>query len=129
MNIMDSVKLTLRSTKHMKKHTKKQIAQQMIALLAVSFMVSAHAALPPQYQNAKDLNAMVSFAKQHKLVISSLHSINMTNKTITYNYFDGKKNNICLARFTRKAVSFKGPGPAGDLIFDKSDCPLTWKKP
>lgn len=86
-------------------------------LLAAS---SVHAALPPQYQNAEDLEVMVSYVQQHPEVISRLESIDFKSYTV---YF-GKG---CKAVFGRKKSrlpdSLKPPGPAEPLEFRETICP------
>ncbi|WP_198263815.1 hypothetical protein [sulfur-oxidizing endosymbiont of Gigantopelta aegis] len=75
------------------------------------------AALPPRYQNANDLDVMVSFINTHPAVASSLDFIDFRNKTVIYNV-------DCKAVFGRK-VSFKLPGwvgPAEPLEFKHSSC-------
>ena len=48
-------------------------------LLSLPLLASpARAALPPQYQNAKDLDALVAFVKAHHRVIASLEGIDLS---------------------------------------------------
>lgn len=105
----------------------KQIKNTLIVAVIALCSMPALAALPPQFQNLKDLNVMVNFAKQHEAIMNDLRNIDILSKTVTYGYYDGKKTRDCTASFTRKPVTYKGVGPAGELVFDKSDCPITWK--
>jgi hypothetical protein len=80
---------------------------------------TAGAALPPQVQNAKDLDVMVEFVKQHPGVASTLRQIDMENDIVRYG--DG-----CEARFGRQ-WRFRPPGwvgPAAPLVFKRSSCPV-----
>ena len=84
-------------------------------------MLSSHtlAALPPQYQNANDLDALVAFAKQYPRVVGTLKSVDMQNHVI---YFDAD----CKAEFGRKKIE-RPPGwvgPAAPLEFVRSNCKL-----
>lgn len=80
---------------------------------------SVSAALPPKYQNLKDLHALVEFIKAHDMISSALKSIDLVNHTVIYR--DG-----CVAKFDRK--NEKKPegwvGPASDLEFKESNCPI-----
>jgi len=88
-------------------------------LLFVS--TSSLAALPPQYQNEKDLNVMVNFIKEHPKVISSLRKIDFRAKII---YFD----DACEAIFGRKHKPKPEGwvGPADPLEFKKSNCEIDY---
>ncbi|MFZ5774235.1 MAG: hypothetical protein ACOY3Z_01950 [Thermodesulfobacteriota bacterium] len=78
-----------------------------------------YAALPPQYQNTKDLDVIVEFIKQHERILATLESIDFENYTVHY-------SNGCVATFERKGLP-KPPGwvgPADPLVFKKSTCPI-----
>lgn len=80
---------------------------------------TSEAALPPQYQNAKDLDVMVTFVHQRPRVMSSLRSIDFQSYTIHF----GKD---CQAVFGRASTP-KPPGwagPADPLEFKSSTCPV-----
>ena len=84
------------------------------------FLISygaARAALPPQYQNMRDLNVMVEFAKQHPAVSANLKSIDLTKYTVHY-------GNHCKAVFGRKQRRYEVMGPAAPLEFKGSNCPV-----
>jgi len=90
--------------------------KSVLALLLLSNLIVI-AALPPQVQKAKDLDAMTSFVEKHPIVSSTLISINIYNKEVHYG--DG-----CIAKFGRK-FSFHPPGwvgPASALEFKDSTC-------
>ncbi len=79
------------------------------------------AALPPEYQNEKDLKVMIDFTLKHSKVISNLKKIDLESKTI---FFDAD----CYAVFGRKHS--KKPegwvGPADPLEFKKSNCEIDY---
>jgi len=79
----------------------------------------AFAALPPRYQNIKDLNVMVDYIKGHPNVASTLKSIDFLEYTI---YF----GNGCKAVFGRKSTTKPSGwvGPAAPLEFKESNCPI-----
>ena len=90
-----------------------------IVFVSILFGVvqSALAALPPQYQNTKDLDVMVGYIESHPEVASTLESIDFLKYTV--NFGDG-----CKAVFGRKATT-KPPGwvgPADPLEFKESTC-------
>lgn len=94
--------------------------KRVIALLVtLSAAQYASAALPPQYQNMKDLGVMMGYIKAHPKVSSTLKSINLLEYTI---YF----GNDCKAVFGRKTVERpdKWVGPAALLEFKRSNCPV-----
>ena len=91
-------------------------------LLSSSFGLgeqSVSAALPPKYQNLKDLDVLVEFIKAHDMISSALKSIDLEKHTIIYR--DG-----CVAKFDRKnEKKTEGwVGPASDLEFKESTCPI-----
>lgn len=79
------------------------------------------AALPPKYQNDKDLNVIVNFIKQHPKIIASLKTIDFGSKTI---HFDEN----CIVNFGRKNIKRADGwvGPAAGLEFKKSNCELDY---
>jgi hypothetical protein len=77
----------------------------------------AEAALPPQYQNLKDLDFLVAYIREHPAVASELRSIDLDALTVHY----GRN---CKAVFGRKAIP-KPPGwvgPADPLELKSSGC-------
>lgn len=74
-------------------------------------------ALPPRYQNLKDLAVMVNFIKEHPQVAGSLKSIDLTTNTV----FFAKD---CEAQFGRKKAERRGPGPATTLEFKRANCEI-----
>ena len=100
---------------------KARIAVCFLCVFAFSFAFSA---LPPQYQNKKDLTAMISFIDQHPQdVLSGLMKIDLVEKKV---YFM-KQGKSCIASFKRLPAK-KGngemimPGPAADLVLDRTFC-------
>lgn len=91
----------------------------MLLLLLLLTPLGLLAALPPNHQNAKDMDAMVAFSKKHMKIMRSLKSINLTTRTV---YF----GNNCQAVFTRKILQKKKgwAGPAEPLEFKYSTCSL-----
>ena len=97
-----------------------QIARGFIYSLAISLGASpaVMAALPPQYQNLKDLEVMVEYIKANENVAANLKSINLTTKTVEYG--EG-----CLAMFQRAQIERPSGmvGPAPPLEFKTTTCP------
>lgn len=94
--------------------------KKMLSVMAVVLACgAARAALPPQYQNAKDLDVMVRFIGQHDRVAASLRTIDVVNFVVHYG--DG-----CQAVFGRRVIpKAQGwAGPADPLEFKRSNCPL-----
>lgn len=93
--------------------------QKCFQIFLLLFLVpaGAHAALPPQYQNADDLDAMVRFIKAHPRVAESLRAIDFENKVVLY-------DKDCRAEFAREKKTDEMPGPLPPLIFHKSNCPV-----
>lgn len=85
-------------------------------LLALAIVPSAWGALPPRYQNQRDLDALLAFVQAHPEVLEQLRRIDLEHREVHYG--DG-----CVASFTRGAVP-PMPGPAPPLRFDRSTCPL-----
>lgn len=90
-----------------------------LSLVLLFLSQTAYAALPPRYQNMRDLDLMVNFISEHKLILSTLKSIDFENYTIHY-------KNGCRAIFGRKETP-KPPGwvgPADPLEFKRSTCSI-----
>ena len=85
-------------------------------LLAITLASSAWAALPPRYQNQRDLDALLDFIQAHPEVLEQLRRIDLEHHEIHY-------GDRCVASFTRGEVP-PIPGPAPPLRFDRSTCPL-----
>ncbi|VFQ47425.1 hypothetical protein MSL71_51250 [Desulfoluna butyratoxydans] len=77
----------------------------------------AVAALPPQYQNMKDLDVMMDYIKKHPEVAATVTSIDLETYTVYY-------GQGCKAVFGRKETTKpKGfVGPADPLEFKKQSC-------
>ncbi|MGE4403757.1 MAG: hypothetical protein AB7F61_19105 [Desulfobulbus sp.] len=77
------------------------------------------AALPPQYQNIKDIDIMVDYIKKNEEVASTLESIDFLQYVIYY-------GNGCKAVFGRKSTlkPLGWVGPAEQLEFKKIICPV-----
>jgi hypothetical protein len=78
----------------------------------------AIAALPPQYQNVKDLEVMMNYVKANPDVAATVKSIDLENKTVNY----GKN---CQATFERKPSTkpVGMVGPAEPLQLKAKNCP------
>ena len=77
----------------------------------------ASAALPPQYQNMKDLDVIVEYIRAHPEAAAGLRSIDLGALTVYYGH-------NCKAVFGRKAIA-KPPGwvgPADPLELKSSGC-------
>lgn len=76
-------------------------------------------ALPPRYQNLKDLKVMYQFIEDHPVVAGQLKSIDVKKKII---YFSDN----CEARFGRVSVKRKPGwvGPAAPLSFEQCNCDI-----
>lgn len=81
----------------------------------------AQAALPPQYQNRRDLDAMLAFIQQHPRVEAGLNAIDLDAYTVRY-------ERECIASFIRDAQP-KPPGwvgPMDPLIYKESTCAVDY---
>jgi len=88
----------------------------VIVLLTLCLASAAWGALPPRYQNQRDLDALVAFVHAHPEVLEQLRRIDLEHHEVHY-------GNDCVASFTRGEVP-PIPGPAPPLRFDRSTCPL-----
>ena len=75
------------------------------------------AALPPEYQNIKDLKVIVNYIEDNEKILSTLESIDFENFTVRY-------NNGCIATFGRKHTPKPEGwvGPADPLEFKTTSC-------
>lgn len=90
------------------------------ALAAVSGPIGA--ALPPQHHNARDLDAMVAFARAHPAVMGSLRVVDLHGRRLLF-------GENCVARFEREPVERPMPGPGPMLRFAGSNCPVGAREP
>lgn len=82
----------------------------------------ACAALPPRYQNTRDLDVIVAFIKKHAKVSATLEQIDLQNYAIYFGHG-------CKVIFGRR-VSIKPlgwVGPADPLEFKSSNCDISHK--
>ncbi|WP_026339392.1 hypothetical protein [Psychromonas ossibalaenae] len=94
--------------------------KRMIVLLFILLLsTNSPAALPPQYQNSRDLDVITAFIKKHEKVISTLTSVDFEKFVI---YFEDD----CKAIFARKEIPKPSGwvGPADPLEFKFSTCSL-----
>lgn len=79
----------------------------------------AGAALPPQFQNLKDLDAMVTFVRLHPKVAGSLTSIDVQNHVVLF-------GQDCRAEFARQQQTHPPgwAGPLAPLEFLGATCPI-----
>lgn len=77
------------------------------------------AALPPQYQNMKDIDSIIDFVKQHKRILNTLEMIDFENNVVYYNHG-------CIANLGRQGIMRPQGwvGPADPLELKKSTCPI-----
>ena len=89
------------------------------SLLFILFPQCSIAALPPKYQNEKDLDVMIRFVKEHQQVMSTLKSIDFKKFMV---YF----GDDCKASFRRERTPKPEGwvGPADPLVFKSSTCSL-----
>ena len=91
------------------------------AVLLLFLALPAQAALPPQYQNRRDLEVMLTFIQQHPRVEAGLNGIDLHAYTVRY-------ERECIASFMRD-VQPKPQGwvgPLDPLIFKESTCALDY---
>lgn len=77
------------------------------------------AALPPEYQNEKDLKVMVKFIQEHEKVIATLKKLDFVGKNV---YFGAN----CVAKFDRKhkPKPKRWVGSADPLEFKQANCEI-----
>ncbi len=89
--------------------------------LILLFGSVANSALPPVYQNAKDLTVMVNFIENNEEAMEGLKEIDFRAKRIRWESYTGE----CTAVFTREYVDH-GPGgwvgPAEPLVHEITNC-------
>ena len=85
--------------------------------LGLVLVQPAFSVLPPQYQNAKDLDVMVAYVKQHPTVAAAIKSIDMQRYVVHFGA-------ACRAQFARAASTSNRPGPAAALQFESANCPV-----
>ena len=81
-------------------------SKSFLVTLLISFGVveqSVSAALPPKYQNIKDLDVLVEFIKAHDMISSALKSIDLEKHTIIY-------RDDCVAKFDREKDKIQKAG-------------------
>lgn len=91
------------------------------AALLFILAFEAQAALPPQYQNRRDLEVMLAFIQQHPRVEAGLNGIDLDAYTVRY-------ERECVASFIRD-VQPKPQGwvgPMDPLIFKESTCAVDY---
>lgn len=96
------------------------VTRKIAVILLFVATQTAMAALPPRYQNMKDLDVMVEFIKRNETVASTLSLIDVGSYTV---YF----GEDCQAIFGREARP-KPPGwvgPADPLVFKRSNCEIS----
>jgi len=88
-------------------------------LFLILLAQTSFAALPPEYQNQKDLNAMVQYIQNSSKIMSALDRIDFKSKTV---YFGDN----CWVKFTRKEQHRprNWVGPVAPLVFSNSNCKI-----
>ena len=96
----------------------KSIKGKLFIATVLSSASMAHAALPPQHQNMKDLQAMMSYVSASPAIMSGLQAIDLISKTVFYG--DG-----CTAVFERLVIDKPEGwvGPADPLVIKNDSCP------
>lgn len=91
--------------------------QKLLILITIFIPAITSAALPPKYQNLKDLNVMTEFVKKHDRIMETLKSIDFKNRQVVY-------GDDCIASFDRayKPKPKGWVGPADPLEFKESTC-------
>ena len=92
-----------------------------IIVLLFTLTLPAHAALPPKYQNRRDLEDILAFIQQHPRIEAGLNAIDLDAYTVRY-------ERECIATFVRD-VQPKPPGwvgPLDPIIFKSSSCDLDY---
>ncbi|MBS0457248.1 MAG: hypothetical protein JSS44_07975 [Proteobacteria bacterium] len=89
----------------------------LLLLSGWALMLPASAALPPQYQNAKDLDVMVGYLKAHEAVMATFTSIDLQHFVIHF----GADCQIVFGR-AYKPKPAGWVGPADPLEFKRSTC-------
>ncbi|WP_395769951.1 hypothetical protein [Arenimonas sp.] len=92
------------------------------AALLLILALPAQAALPPQYQNRRDLEVMLAFIQQHPRIEAGLNAIDLDAYTVRY-------ERECIASFIRD-VKPKPPGwvgPLDPIVFKSSNCDLGYR--
>jgi hypothetical protein len=91
------------------------------AALLLTLALPAQAALPPQYQNRRDLDVMLAFIQQHPRVEAGLNGIDLDAYIVRY-------ERECIATFERDVQPKPRGwvGPMDLLIFKASTCPLDY---
>ena len=86
-------------------------------ILMSLLMTSVQAALPPSYQNTKDLDVMVGFIKSHPEVAERLRNIDLDRYIIHY-------GDDCKAEFIRQMIDRPDGwvGPAEPLELKSNGC-------
>lgn len=89
----------------------------VIALTLLLMATPTFAALAPDYQNLKDLEVMVRYAKEHREVAAGLETINLRSFTISL-------RNGCQVKFgrQRRIIPPGWVGPAAPLKYKKTIC-------
>lgn len=88
--------------------------------LTLGTIAIAQAALPPYAQNRRDLEVMIDFINQHRLVGDTLNNISLDDYSVRY-------AETCVAQFGRKKDTLPEGwvGPSPGLEFKSSNCDLT----
>ncbi len=97
----------------------KKISFFIVGLSLSLLTLPSSAALPPLYQNAKDLDVMVEFVQKHPEVLQQLRRIDLEKKQVLF-------SKRCVAYFHRAPqVRPQGwVGPAAPLVYHKSNCTI-----
>lgn len=91
------------------------------AALLLILALPVQAALPPNYQNRRDLEVMLAFIQQHPRVEAGLNHIDLDAYTVRY-------ERECILTFAREEQP-KPPGwvgPLDPLVYRTASCPIDY---
>ena len=92
-----------------------------VAAVLLVLALPVQAALPPQYQNRRDLEVMLAFIQQHPRVEAGLNAIDLDAYTVRY-------ERECIASFVRDVQPKPAGwvGPLDPLVYKSSSCALDY---
>jgi hypothetical protein len=91
---------------------------KLVMVAAVCCGSLAQAAIPTQYQNSNDLNAMLSYVQASPTIMADLQAIDLVSQTVFYG--EG-----CTAVFERLVIEKPAGwvGPSDPLVIKEDSCP------
>lgn len=92
----------------------------ILGAAALQLGTPAMAALAPQYQNLRDLEAMLQFLREHPRVAATVTRLDLREGAIHF----GADCRAVFRRQPRPDTRPPMPGPQPPLVFESSTCPL-----